>query len=193
MCRYEQIPEATPYKAAILRPLTSHLTDPLRKTRKNLLATASKVRTNTWVTFSYGLLHMDTPLLADKQTFTFISSVLTLDAVLRTYQTRLLIGTDGKGIKGILAVSTPWWWWWWWWKTVKVYLDSLISLGRNLKYNWYQRFYSSEISNITFFVFFFCFCIYFFIYLFFVFAFRFCFFVVFFFFVLFCFLTTMTI
>ena len=31
--------------------------------------------------FSYGLVHMDTPVLANQQKLTFISSVQTLDAI----------------------------------------------------------------------------------------------------------------
>ena len=46
--------------------------------------------------FSYGLLHMDTPVLNDHQKFTFISSVLTLDVILKTHQEQWTTGTDGK-------------------------------------------------------------------------------------------------
>ena len=47
--------------------------------------------------FSYGLLHMDTPLLADQLRPMYISFAWTLDAVLRTNQKWWLIRTDGKG------------------------------------------------------------------------------------------------
>ena len=43
----------------------------------------------------YGLLHMDTPVLANQQKLAFISSVRTLDAIL-THQERWPVGTDGE-------------------------------------------------------------------------------------------------
>ena len=39
---------------------------------------------------------MDTPVLADQHKFTFISSMGTLEAVLKIYQEQWLIGMDGK-------------------------------------------------------------------------------------------------
>ena len=39
-----------------------------------MLTTAGEVRTNTKVTFSYGLLHMDTPVSAEQQSLTYINS-----------------------------------------------------------------------------------------------------------------------
>ena len=44
---------------------------------------------------------MDTPVLADKQKLTFISSVQTLGAVWRIYEVQWLIGTDGKRVEWI--------------------------------------------------------------------------------------------
>ena len=46
--------------------------------------------------FSYRLQHMDTPVLADQQKLTFISSVWTLDALLSTFQWQWSIGMGGK-------------------------------------------------------------------------------------------------
>ena len=46
-----------------------------------MLGTAEKVRINSEVTFSYGFLYMDMPVLADQQGFTYISSAQTQDAV----------------------------------------------------------------------------------------------------------------
>ena len=43
--------------------------------------------------FYNGLFHMDTPVLADHQKLTYISSVLTWDAVQRTCQEQWMIGT----------------------------------------------------------------------------------------------------
>ena len=45
-----------------------------------------------------GLLHMDTPVIADQQKLTFIGSVQTLDAFEMTSQEQLLIGMDGKRV-----------------------------------------------------------------------------------------------
>ena len=61
-----------------------------------MLGTGWKVRTSSWVTFSFGLLHIDTLVLVDQQNLTFISSVWTLDPVYRTFQKWWSIGMDGK-------------------------------------------------------------------------------------------------
>ena len=45
------------------------------------MGTDGKAKVNSLTTFSYVLLHMDTPVLADQQNFTFISFVLAQDAV----------------------------------------------------------------------------------------------------------------
>ena len=44
-------------------------------------AIAGEVRTNSWVTLFYGLLHMDIPVLAKQQKIIFINSMWTLDSV----------------------------------------------------------------------------------------------------------------
>ena len=72
-CYLEQIQEIASYKTATVWPLTSHLTNHPSKTCKTSW---------TLVTVSNGLLHIDTPLLADQLKHTFISSVRTLNAVL---------------------------------------------------------------------------------------------------------------
>ena len=46
--------------------------------------------------FSDGLLRMNIPVLADKQRFTYIRSVLTQDAALSTYLERWIIEMYGK-------------------------------------------------------------------------------------------------
>ena len=46
-----------------------------------MVGTAGEVRMKLYVTYSYGLLHMDTPVLANQQKMTSISSVQTLDAI----------------------------------------------------------------------------------------------------------------
>ena len=45
--------------------------------------TAREVKTNSLATFSYGLLHIDTPVLVDQQIIRSISFVWTLDSVWR--------------------------------------------------------------------------------------------------------------
>ena len=47
-------------------------------------------------TLFYGLLHIDRPLLADKQKFIFISSGWTLDAIERTWLEECPTGTDDE-------------------------------------------------------------------------------------------------
>ena len=43
--------------------------------------TAGEARTNSQITFSYGSINMDVPVLADQQELTYSSSVLTQDVV----------------------------------------------------------------------------------------------------------------
>ena len=57
-CCFEQNLNAAPYWTAVAQPFISHL-------EQNMLGTAEEVRTNSLVTFSAGLLHMDIPVLAD--------------------------------------------------------------------------------------------------------------------------------
>ena len=40
-----------------------------------MVGTARKIMVNIWMVFSYGLLHMDTPVLADQQELTYINCV----------------------------------------------------------------------------------------------------------------------
>ena len=46
------------------------------------------MKTNMYTTLSYGLLYIDTPVLADQQILSFISFVQTLDAEQKTYRER---------------------------------------------------------------------------------------------------------
>ena len=48
-----------------------------------MLGTAGEIRTNSLAMFSYELLHMDTPLLADQLRLTLTNSVQTLDTILK--------------------------------------------------------------------------------------------------------------
>ena len=61
-----------------------------------MLSTAGKTGMNSKATFSSGLLHMDTPMLANSQGFTVISFEQTLVALKRTYKERWPIGTDNE-------------------------------------------------------------------------------------------------
>ena len=55
--------------------------------------------------FSYGLSYMDVPVWADQEVLTYISSVPTLDAVLKTCQEQQRIGTDGEKESGNTMLS----------------------------------------------------------------------------------------
>ena len=57
--------------------------------------------------FFCGLLHMDTPVLADQQKLIFVISVQILDAVWRTCQDQKMIGMDGTrdAKKSMLSVQ----------------------------------------------------------------------------------------
>ena len=70
-----------------------------------MLGTTGEVNTNAQVTFYYGLLLMDAPVLADGQKFTFTSAVQTLDNALRTYKERWPVGTDGERESGESVLS----------------------------------------------------------------------------------------
>ena len=81
----KEILKAILYKRVALWPLTSHLTNHPSKMKH-----AWKVKANSSVMFFYGLLHMNSPGLADQQGLVYISSVWTLGEVLRTYQEQLM-------------------------------------------------------------------------------------------------------
>ena len=53
--------------------------------------------------FSFGHLHMDTPVLTDQQKFSFISSVNT-GGQLETCQEQWLKGTYGGGACGVMVI-----------------------------------------------------------------------------------------
>ena len=73
--------KAVSHKKVPVRPPASHLKDHQSKTNKTFGVIVGKIRTNSRVTFYCGLLHMDAPMLAVQQRFTYISSAWTLDAV----------------------------------------------------------------------------------------------------------------
>ena len=75
---HKKILEATPHKTATVRLLTSLLTNHPSKTKTCWGHFGKQGRTHK---FSFGLLHKDTPVLADLQGLTFVISTLTLDAV----------------------------------------------------------------------------------------------------------------
>ena len=106
---FEQIQEVEPQKTTTYLSF-DHL---FRKDKQNILGTARKTKMNSHVMFSHG--HISTPVLPNKQKFTFICSIQTINALKRTWQEQWLTGIDGERFKGIHAVGMPWWWWWWWW------------------------------------------------------------------------------
>ena len=67
--------------------------------------TAGGARTNSWVTFFYGPLHMAVSALDDQQEIIYISSVHTQDVVLKTHRERWVIRTDKEreSRKSVLA------------------------------------------------------------------------------------------
>ena len=82
---------------------TKHLTSHLSKT--NRWGTTGEIRKNTEATFSYGLLYMDLPVLTDQLRLTYITSVWTHDADLKTSQEQWMIGMDGKKELGNFMLS----------------------------------------------------------------------------------------
>ena len=72
MCRFKQILEAAPTKQ-----MYGHL-PPIEH---DMQGTAREERTNSQAMFSHGLLYLDSAVLADQQSLTYIGSVWTHDAV----------------------------------------------------------------------------------------------------------------
>ena len=71
---------------------------------------AEEVRINSLAVVFYGLLSMDTPVLADQQKLTFISCVDT-ECYLEDLPSAM-VDRDvwQERVKGIYAVTMPWWW-----------------------------------------------------------------------------------
>ena len=68
--------------------------------------TTGEIRTNSFVTFSYGLQHMVITVWTDQQELRFIWSVRTLDAIYSSFQVQWMIGKDGQPeSKGISEVG----------------------------------------------------------------------------------------
>ena len=88
---FEQILEAIPHDAIAVQPLTSNIKDHPSKMNKTLLE--KQGQTHKWC--SMNLLHMDMPVLADKQELIYISSVQTQDVVWKTCWEPWMIGMDG--------------------------------------------------------------------------------------------------
>ena len=63
---FEQILEAAPHKTTPVQPLTSHLKNHPSKMNK-ICGTLLEKQRQTHVTFFYGPLHMDMPVLTDQQ------------------------------------------------------------------------------------------------------------------------------
>ena len=73
------------HKTPVVGLLTSYHANHPTKGAQGRLGIAGKIRTNTKAMFSNGLLHMDTPLLANQQKLAFTISVRTLGDVEKTY------------------------------------------------------------------------------------------------------------
>ena len=56
------------------------------------------------MTFSYGLLLMDTPVLVDQPRLRYVTSVRTLDTVYKTYQEQWMIGEIDRQIDSRISV-----------------------------------------------------------------------------------------
>ena len=54
---------------------------PSKSDKQDLLHTAGKVKLNSKAMFSYGFVHMDTPVLANQQKFTSINFVQTMHTI----------------------------------------------------------------------------------------------------------------
>ena len=67
--------------------------------------TTGEVRMNSSATFSYGLSHMDTQMLADQLKHTYIGSVRAPGATKRTYQERWTIAMDSVRESGNSVLS----------------------------------------------------------------------------------------
>ena len=74
--------------------------------------TTGEVRTNLWMTYFCGLLHIDKQRQDDQLEAIDNSSVLIQDVDLKTYQKRWTREKGGgRGIREIHADGTRWWWW----------------------------------------------------------------------------------
>ena len=62
--------EAETHKTAAVKPCYLQSHKPSKLDEPDMLGTAGEVRTNLWVTFVYGLKHMNTPEWADPQKLT---------------------------------------------------------------------------------------------------------------------------
>ena len=70
---------------------------------------AGEVSMNSKATFPYGLLHMDTSMLADQQNLTFNSSVQTVEDIKKTNPKQSVIETnDERERQGVSSVDVPW-------------------------------------------------------------------------------------
>ena len=67
-----------------------------------MLGTIGKVKTDSKATLFYKRPHVDSPLLTDKQTFTFLIFVRTLNVVYLIFQEQYKIRIDKKLINEVL-------------------------------------------------------------------------------------------
>ena len=105
--------EAAPYKIAAVWPFTHK---PSKIGDQDMLGTDGKIKINLKAAF-YGLLHMDTPVLAKEQKLTFSCCVNT-GCHLEDLQSAMANRDRWQErVKGISVESMPWWremWRKWW-------------------------------------------------------------------------------
>ena len=92
----EQIQEATPPLNNSCKATYFPSLKPTKQNEEDMQNTAGESRTNSEVTFSYGLFHMVVPVLADQQELTYNSSVETQGVVWKTCWEWWMVGTDGE-------------------------------------------------------------------------------------------------
>ena len=119
MCCLEQILEAARYKTALVRPLTSHLTNHRNKMCKIWRALLVKKEQ----TYNKMLFYWQT---SDVWLEIIYIHLLCADTECHLEDLpRVVTNRDHwcERAKRICVISmTWWWWWWWWWYEVHVYI-----------------------------------------------------------------------
>ena len=100
---FEQILKAAPYKTS---------SKPSKIGEQDILSTAGETRTNSLATFSYGLLHINTPVLAPQRK-PYIHHLRRDTGYYQEDLSDTMADKDGwlERIKGIRVIGTLCWWW----------------------------------------------------------------------------------
>ena len=106
-CCFEHILEAPPTKTAYVQPLTSHLTNSLRRSRHSVYCWRRKHEHISEVSL-WTPTHWRTSVGRSARTCTY--TVRTMDAVSKTYLERFLTGERERGGE-LRAVCETWWCW----------------------------------------------------------------------------------